>query len=527
MGDLRIINARVWRGDGSDARANCVVIRDGVYEFVGDERDVNVPSSGTTLDARGGFLMPGCTDSHAHLLNTGFALSSINLKAADSLETALGRVHDRAAQSAPGIWLRGAGWDQNDWPGAKFPDRRALDAAAPNNPCVLTHTSGHCIWVNSRALQLAGIDAATSAPRGGAIDVDFDGAPTGILRDNAMRLIGSVVPSPTPPERVSALEAAVEHAHALGVTGAHAMDVGRGEYQAMLALRDSGKLRFRLDVFLTAGRIDEWVARAVRTGDGDEIMRIGGVKFFSDGALGSLTAWMFKPYRGTDDCGFPLQPVEDLERDVRRCLENGLAPAIHAIGDRANHEVLDLYERLSAVAPEFPRRIEHAQLLTDADVLRFAQLGVTASVQPIHATQDMAKVDREWGDRGSGAYAFASLLASGARLAFGSDTPVETMDPLVGLHAAVTRRNARGDPPDGWRPSQRVLLQDAMAAYTVGPAQVVGREATLGRIAPGAHADAVLLSHDLRELDDPMAILGVHVDATLVGGEIVYERGGS
>jgi predicted amidohydrolase YtcJ len=218
-----------------------------------------------------------------------------------------------------------------------------------------------------------------------------------------------------------------------------------------------------------------------------------------------------------------LQPPEDLERDVRRCLEHGLAPAVHAIGDRANRAVLDIFERLQGVAPALPRRIEHAQVLAQADIARFGAMGVTVSAQPIHATQDMAKVDREWGSRGRFAYAFRSLAEAGASLAFGSDTPVETMDPLAGIHAAVTRRDGRGRPSEGWHADERITLDAALRAYTSGPAFAV-RDGESGRIAPGCHADFIVLSRDVFEEHDPMRILDARVDLTAVGGEIVYRR---
>jgi hypothetical protein len=312
------------------------------------------------------------------------------------------------------------------------------------------------------------------------------------------------------------------HAQSLGVTCAHAMNVGRGEYQSILALRDSGRLRLRIRAYLTAGRIDEWIERAVRSGDGDDMLRIGGVKFFADGALGSMTAWMREPYEGSDDRGLALQSVEELHAMVLRCLQNGLAPAIHAIGDRANHETLDIIERTRGIAPELPRRIEHAQLLDSGDVARFAKLGVTASMQPIHATQDMAKVDRAWRERGRGAYAFASLAAAGANLAFGSDTPVETMDPLVGVHAAVTRRNAAGEPAGGWYPAQRLSLEATLRAYTRGAAIAAGDAGKCGAIAAGTQADFVVLSQDVFALSDPMEILDTRVAATFVAGEQVF-----
>ncbi len=522
--DLLIRNAHVWTGDASAPNADTAFVVDGRFAFVGAAHDLNPPAGVETLEADGRLLVPGITDGHAHLLGTGAAMRSVQLNGVAGVAEAVRRVAERVAVTAPGGWIRGAGWDQNDWPGARFPCRQDLDAVAPEHPVVLVHTSGHCSWVNSAALRAAVITAATAAPYGGAIDRDDDGEPSGILRDVAMRLVTDAAPNPTQPERIAAMEDAIAHAHSLGVTGVHAMDVGRGELQAMHALHDGGGLRLRIRAFLSASRLEEWFERNVQTGDGGEMMRIGGVKFFADGALGSLTAWMLEPYAGGGATGLALQPAEVLERQVRACLEHGLAPAIHAIGDRANREVLDIIARARSLAPHLPRRIEHAQLLAPGDVERFAAFGVTASVQPIHATQDMAKVGRSWGERGSGAYAFAALQAAEVNLAFGSDTPVETMDPIAGVHAAVTRRNAAGEPRGGWHPEQRVNVEAALGAYTRGCAVAVREEATLGRIAAGCHADAVLLSHNILTERDPMRILDARADVTIVAGEIVYRR---
>jgi predicted amidohydrolase YtcJ len=236
---------------------------------------------------------------------------------------------------------------------------------------------------------------------------------------------------------------------------------------------------------------------------------------------------MLEPYANSADEGLALQPADELEAKVRQCLEHGLAPAIHAIGDRANREVLDIIERTRDLAPELPRRIEHAQLVEARDLPRFGALGVTASAQPIHATQDMHKVDRSWGERGRTAYAFATLQRLGANLAFGSDTPVETMDPIAGIHAAVTRRNAAGEPADGWYPDERIGIDSALAAYTSGCARAIGEDATLGRIAAGQHADFVVLSQNIFGLADPMEILRTRIDVTAVGGEVVYRREGA
>ena len=313
---------------------------------------------------------------------------------------------------------------------------------------------------------------------------------------------------------------------AWGLTTVHAMNVGRGEFQALHALNDSGRLKLRVRMYLSHDRLDEWIERAITTGDGNDDLRVGGVKFFSDGALGSLTAWTYEPYAGADGCGFPLQPIEDLERDVRRCLNAGLAPAIHAIGDRANHEILEIYERARDVSPDLVRRIEHAQLLAEQDVPRFAALGIVASMQPIHATADWQKVDREWGERGRWAYALASLESAGTTLAFGSDSPVETIDPLAGVHAAVTRQTAEGAPPGGWRPNERLSLDRALRSYTTGVASAGGEASRSGTITEGQLADFVVLSGDPFMLDDPMRLLDLRVAVTAVGGEVVYDARG-
>lgn len=524
MADLLIRNAHIWTGDPHQPLASTAFVRGRIFAFVGDEADVSAPVGTSTLDLGGRFMMPGLGDAHVHLLGTGFAMQSVDLKAVPTVEEAVRRVAERIPSTPADGWVTGAGWDQNAWTAGRFPTRQQLDAAAPDHPVVLTHTSGHCTWANTVALRLAGVTADTQPPVGGAIDVDEAGEPTGILRDKASDLVTSAMPHPSQTDRIRAVEAAVAHAQSLGLTMVHAMNVGRGEFQALHALNDSGKLKLRVRMYLSHDRLDEWIGRGITTGDGDDKLRVGGVKFFSDGALGSLTAWTFEPYASAPGSGFPLQPVEDLERDVRRCLQAGLATAVHAIGDRANREALDIYERARDLAPGLVRRIEHAQLLTEQDISRFARLGVVASMQPIHATADWRKVDREWGDRGRWAYAFASLERAGTTLAFGSDSPVETIDPLAGVHAAVTRQTVHRKPEGGWYPDELISTADAMHHYTSGVAGAVREADANGRIATGARADFVVLSGDPLALKDPMQLLELQSDVTATGGEVVYVR---
>jgi hypothetical protein len=513
-------NGRIWTGDPSEPWAREAAIEGGRFVQVGN--DLDAPLDGI-IDLDGKLVVPGFWDAHAHLAYTGTAMAQVQLKGATSIDEVQRRVAERVASTPPGDWIEGAGWDQNDWPDARFPGRSALDAIAPHHPVVLVHTSGHCSWVNSAALEAAGIAGSSPVPEGGSLSLDEAGEPTGMLFDRAMDLVAAAIPARGPHFRTDAVLQAIKHAHSLGIVGVHAMDVGRGELEALRSLHAEGRLGLRVRAFLSARDEALWEGHA--TSDGDEWLRIGGVKWFADGALGSLTAWMEAPYEGSEEYGFPLQPVAELEASVRRALSQGLAPAVHAIGDQANREVLDLLERLAPIHPHLPRRIEHAQLLALGLAQRFAALGITASVQPIHATQDMPKVDRHWGARGTHAYAFRSLLDAGVNLAFGSDTPVETMDPLAGIHAAVTRQRADGTPAGGWQRAERVTVEDALRGYTTGPAHAVGEQDVAGRIATGYAADCAVLSHDI--VRDPASLLEAQVEMTLAGGEVVYVRKGS
>ncbi len=523
MADLLLANARIWTGVASQPWSEVALIQNGRFTFVGQSAD-SPSHDGKSVDAEGRLVVPGLIDGHAHLMQTGMAMQGVDLKGVESVEVAARRVGERAADATDGDWVRGSGWDQNLFRNATFPNKHDLDVVAPDHPVALTHTSAHCVWANSAALRAAGVTSSTATPEGGRIDVDEDGEPTGILRDTAAALIYDAMPAPTQEERIEAMSAAIRHANGLGLTGVHAMDVGRGELAAMRTLYERGELTLRVRPFLSQARLEHWIEEELHTGDGDDVLRIGGVKFFADGALGSLTAWMLRPYENSTDSGLALQPIHKLEERVRLSLQNGLAPAIHAIGDRANREVLDMIERSQHIASSLPRRIEHAQLLEPEDSMRFVELGVSASMQPIHATQDYEKVDREWGERGSNAYVFASLLWTGANLAFGSDSPVETMDPIAGIHAAVARRTASGNPPDGWYADEAISVEAALTAYTHGCANACDEGDGVGRIAPGYLGDFVVVSHDLFAQSDPMEIVNAKVDLTVVGGEVIYER---
>ena len=527
--DLILHHGRIFTCEAAQPWAEALLIREGRVALVGTNADVTAAAGGVpAIDLDGRLALPGFCDGHVHLLNLGISRQIVNLRAAHSLEEAVDRVRERARATPPGRWVRGHGWDQNEWAQPSFPDRRPLDEVTPDNPVVLAHTSGHATWVNSRALALAGINADTPEPAGGRIGRDPEsGEPTGILFETAGQLVLAALPELAAGERLEALKEAVRYAQSLGVTSAHDMGLGHRTLAALRKLREQGELGLRVRAYLKRERLDEFVAEGLRTGDGDDLLSVGGAKFVADGALGSQTAFMLEPLEGQpDNYGVAVIPAGELEPLVQKALDAGLATAVHAIGDRANRDALDVYEKMEGRRGSLRLRIEHCQLLSPEDLPRFAALAVVASVQPIHATSDMHKADRAWGTRSAGAYAFRSLLDSGARLAFGSDCPVETMDVVAGIHAAVTRRRAGGEPPEGWYPEQCLSLEEGVKAYTLGPAYAAGQEALLGSLAAGKLGDVVVLSQDLFALADPMDILTAKVDFTVLGGQVVYERAG-
>jgi hypothetical protein len=458
-------------------------------------------------------------------MSYGISLREIDLAGVPSLEEALARVAARAETTAAGQWLTGRGWDHTLWKGGDFPRRQDLDRVAPEHPVWLRRKCGHAGWANTRALAAAGITAKTPDPPGGAIEHEPDtGMPTGILKETAMDLVADLFEDPSLEEATSAIQVAIANAHKLGLTGVHTME-GAAAFRAFQALEASGALRLRILMQIPEDNLDAAIQAGLRSGFGTERLRIGGVKAFADGALGARTAYMLKAYKGEpDNYGIAVSDADHLNELVGKAARAGIASYIHAIGDRSNREVLDAIElsRRAGEGLHLRHRIEHTQILHPDDIPRLAELGVIASMQPIHATQDMLVADELWGDRCAGAYAFRSLLDSGAVLAFGSDSPVEDLNVMKGIHAAVTRRRADGSPSvEGWYPEQRLSVAETVYAYTAGAAFASGEEAIRGALAPGKLADLVVLSQDIFTID-PMAILDTQVVATMFDGEFVY-----
>jgi predicted amidohydrolase YtcJ len=527
--DLILYNGNIHTLDAATPRAQAIAIAGNrILALRGDAamRELLAPE-GQAIDLQGRTVVPGFTDAHLHFMSYGLSLKRVDLSGVPTLAEALARVAARVQQTPVGQWVRGRGWDHSLWEGGAFPARADLDRIAPRHPVYLARKCGHAAWANSRALELAGITATTPDPPGGAIERDpATGAPTGILKELAMDLVRRLLKEPAPEETVAAIRAATANAHRLGIVGVHTME-GAAALRAFQRLDAAGELQMRVLMQIPEDNLEAAIQTGLQTGFGNRRLRIGGVKVFADGALGARTAYMLAPFEGEpDNYGIPVASAEHLRQVVATAGRAGIAAFVHAIGDRANREVLDAIEasRQAGAGPHLRHRIEHVQLLHPADVPRFARLGVVASMQPIHATQDMLLADAHWGARGAGAYAWRSLLDAGAVLAFGSDSPVEDLSVIKGIHAAVTRRRADGSPgPGGWYPEQRLTVAQAVHAYTAGAAYASGEESLKGTLTPGKLADLVVLSQDIFTVD-PMAILDTHVVATLFDGRFVYVR---
>jgi predicted amidohydrolase YtcJ len=383
----------------------------------------------------------------------------------------------------------------------------------------------HSLWTNSAALRRAGITAATAAPEGGQIVRDPDGEPSGVLQERAAELVTAAIAPPSAAACDAATRRAVRRANELGLTGVHTVE-GAAARASLQRLREDGDPTLRVCAHLARDELEGAIGLGLRSGFGDEWLRIGGLKLFADGALGSQTALMLEPYdRQGQNRGVEVLTPDELRAYAERAAGHGIALTVHAIGDLANRRVLDALAVARAAdatgRPGLRHRIEHAQLVHPDDVARFARLDVVASVQPVHATSDMETAERFWGARTAWSYAWRSLLAAGARLAFGTDCPVEPLDPIATLHAAVTRQRADGAPPGGWHPEQRLTLEESLRAHTLGSAYAAGEEARKGSLSVGKLADLTIFSHD-PFATPPDELLGRRVEATVVGGRVVY-----
>jgi predicted amidohydrolase YtcJ len=481
------------------------------------------------VDLGGRTVLPGFTDSHIHLPDYGSGLRRVELRHARSIREAVEHVRDAVVHTPPGRWVRGQGWDKNVWAEDRLPTRDDIDPVSPATPVVLSSKDGHLVWLNTAALRAAGINGRTPDPPGGAIERDPRGEPTGVLKETAEDLVWRVIPARDPGEIEDGIRAAQATMHRLGITAVHnfvgtSPDDGGKTFAAFRRLAERGELRLRVWATLPEGDLEHAAALGLRTGFGDEWLRLGAVKIFADGTLGSQTAAMLEPFEGRpDNVGIAIHTREELIDLVGRAVAGGIWCAIHAIGDRANRWVLDAYETHhdASRAQGMRHRIEHVQLLHRDDLPRLTRLGVIASMQPIHCTSDRDIADRYWGARSRLAYAWQSLRRAGTRLAFGSDAPVEIPDVFQGLYASVTRKRPEEPDRPSWYPDESLPIDEAVRAYTEMPAYAAGTESFLGRLTEGYLADFVVLDGDPLT-GPPEDLLRVQVAATIVGGTPVY-----
>lgn len=532
MSTLVLFNGPIYTLDPAQPKARAIAIRDGRVFAVGSEGRVQALVAGSRaelINLSGRAVVPGLCDAHVHIVMHGLASQRVPLGDTRSVEDALERVAAHAPNLPEDAWLRGWGWDHSAW--GRWPTRADLDAILPDRPAALSRKDGHSLWVNSQALKLAGIDATVADPAGGQIQRDSNGEPTGILLETAMELVRAVIPQPTPAERLNALRLAVREALSYGLTSLQiptttSLTDGREVLTDLQNLRATGELKIRCLAHLAGADLDHAIALGLRSGLGDEWLRLGGIKLFADGSLGSESAELLSHYEGRRHLGIATLEQEVLEDLVARANANGISAIVHAIGDGANRKVLDaMAKAVTADAPALamPNRIEHCQLLHPKDLDRFARQGVIASMQPIHATSDMEVADAFWGARCAYAYAWRSLLDSGATLAFGSDAPVESLNPWLGVHAAVTRQRPGGFPAGGWYPEQRLSVAEAIEAYCVGPAVASGEAAEKGRLRVGMRGDLAVLTGDPFR-SAPEDLHAITAAMTMVGGKVVFER---
>ena len=529
--DLVLIHADVRTMDGNQPTAEAIAIFGNRIAAVGTTEEIQAYAGAQTrtIDAGGRLVLPGFNDAHVHFLSGGFQLSGVDLRDASTREEFSERIR-RFAKTVPGgRWITGGEWDHERWPGAPLPTKEWIDAATTNTPVFVSRLDGHMALANSLALKLAGVTRETESPAGGLIVRDpKTGNPTGLLKDAAMNLVFKIIPDSTFAEKLAAAKAASEHAARLGVTSVQDMSAGAdvGVYQTLL---QRGELKTRIYAIAPLPHWERLAATGVRAAFGNDWLRLGGLKGFADGSLGSTTALFFEPYNDAPETrGLPgdeMFPDGAMRKRVQEADRAGLQVIIHAIGDQANDQILSIYEDTIKANGERDRRfrIEHAQHLRAQDIGRFARAGVIASMQPYHAADDGRWAEKRIGkERVKGTYAFRSLLDSGASLAFGSDWTVAPLDPLQGIAAAVTRRTLDGKHPDGWVPEQKISVQEAVCAYTLGSARAEFAEQVKGSITPGKLADLVVLSEDLFKID-PTQIEKAHVQITVVDGRVVWE----
>ncbi len=521
IADLAVVNARIYTADPAHPRATVLAVRDGKIIYVGDQVPDQVRQ---TVDAHNAAVLPGFIDSHVHMENLGDSLETLDLRGIKSEAEAAAMVRKAAENALPGQWIRGRAWDQNLWVGKQFPSKDSLAKAAPENPVALTRVDGHAVWVNQKALDLADINGSTPDPSGGKILHGEGGQPTGVLIDQAQGLVRSKIPPPTAEEVRRKLARAAKECAKFGLTSVHDAGVSEADLRAYRSLIGTDELPVRVNAMI-GGVGAMWEEYKKRGPEISDFLTIRSIKLYADGALGSRGAALLAPYSDDPQNSGLLINDEALIRQVALdAVSKGFQVCTHAIGDRANHIVLNAYGTALKGSNDLRFRIEHAQIVAPEDFARFQKYSVIASVQATHATSDMGWAETRVGpERIKGAYAWQTFLKLGIPLTNGSDFPVEDPNPIWGFYSAVTREDHAGNPKGGWYPSQRLTRNEALQSWTQSGAYAAFEEKTKGSITPGKWADFVMLSADIMTIPET-EIWRAHVTMTVLGGKIVYSE---
>jgi predicted amidohydrolase YtcJ len=529
--DLVITNAKVWTVDKSLPTAQAVAVLGDRIVAVGSNVDVDAWRGPNTklIDAGGKLLLPGFNDAHVHFVSGGQQLDNMQLKDATSADEFTRRIAERTKVTLKGEWILGGNWDETKWNPPNIPTKELIDASTPDTPVFVSRYDGHMGLANSLALRLAGITAKTPDPPGGTIVRDAQGNPTGALKDAATEYVEKVIPRLSHDQRVKVVKRALAHAASLGVTSVQHMVASYEDIAVYSELLQRGELSTRIYAAPLITHVDDQAKIGIGHAFGGPYLRIGALKAFADGSLGSGTAYFYEPFLNQGNnrglLSDEMHPISLMRERMMKADAAGLQICTHAIGDEGISTILDLYADVIQAHGDADRRfrIEHAQHMAAKDFDRFAQLHVIASVQPYHAIDDGRFAESHIGhDRASRTYAFRTFLDHGVRLAFGTDWEVAPLNPLLGLYAAVTRATLDGKNPNGWFPEQKLTVAEAVEAYTMGSAYAEFQESKKGSITPGKLADMVLLSDDIFSID-PMKIGDTKVLKTIVGGKLVWD----
>jgi len=538
--DLVISNGKIYTVDQKNTVVEAVAVKDGKILETGSTNEINsyIGEETTTIDLNGRLMTPGLIEGHGHFMGMGYSLMSLNLMGTSSYQEVVEKVREAVAEAEPGEWILGRGWHQSKWGNTAevevkgFPTHHMLSEVSPDNPVVLRHASGHALLANAKAMEIANVGPATDFKDGGEIIKDTKGDPTGIFNESAMGLIGQFIPENNEDSDRKAFELAGRNCLENGITSFH--DAGEGEktINLMKQILTEGGFSTRLYVMLSGGNralLDKYFEIGPEIGLGNDFLTIRSIKLFVDGALGSRGAWLIEPYTDMPGhYGHAVSELSYLQEVSDRAIQNGFQVCTHAIGDRGNKEVLDIYEKAYRNNPDQNDarfRIEHAQHLTASDIPRFASLGVIPAMQAIHMSSDRPwAIDRLGEDRIlEGAYVWQKLLQSGGRIVNGTDVPVEPLSPLASFYASISRKTLQGLPPEGYEPDQKMSREEALRSYTIDAAFGAFEENIKGSAEPGKLADFTVFSDNIMTIPEE-DILSTDIDMTIVGGKVLYER---